>query len=68
MNYTYGVSLKENRFNYLVILFRNFVSRMAKNAAEIDNGLFHILFDKTALPKYLMKTKKGGISWLEYTD
>lgn len=64
MNYTHGVSLKENIFNYLVILFRNFASGMAKNAAEIDNGLFHILFDKTALPiKYLMKTKKGGISW-----
>ena len=36
---------------------------MAENAAELDNSLFHILFDKTALPKYLMKTKKGGISW-----
>lgn len=51
MNNTYGVSLKENIFNYFILFFRNFVSEIAKNAAKIGDSLFRILFDKTTLPK-----------------
>lgn len=61
MNNTYGVSLKDNIFNYFVLFFRNFVSGIAENAAKIGNSSFRILFDKTTSLSYLTKTKKKTV-------